>query len=339
LLISGNGLDQAGGNLVAFNTAQWAGDYTAAGVTGIRATLRNLGEADLAIRLLVEGPGGAFHTRAVARLPVGSGWHQVDWPLEPAEADVDAPATLAGVTKLRILHAPTQRGAEPVAGALGVDDITALSGDACLDSGFAGADLALCRAYCDVLGCLQGGPVRACARIAALVERRTGTAPACEFDRDRDGVSDADDNCPNVANGDQTDVDSDGVGDVCDNCPDVPNLDQADEGGAQGVGDACDCPCFGLEDALAIANDPVCDSICVEARPTGLDLTALQCAVDRPDYSAVVESFTDFGGTPLCQFNDPTGTKIVELDLAPSQIEACRANILDASVATGLVCQ
>jgi hypothetical protein len=35
-------------------------------------------------------------------------------------------------------------------------------------------------------------------------------------DQDGDGVCDADDNCPLVANADQTDTDGDGIGDVCD---------------------------------------------------------------------------------------------------------------------------
>jgi hypothetical protein len=37
-------------------------------------------------------------------------------------------------------------------------------------------------------------------------------------DADGDGLADAQDNCPTVANGDQTDSDGDGVGDACDQC-------------------------------------------------------------------------------------------------------------------------
>lgn len=84
-------------------------------------------------------------------------------------------------------------------------------------------------------------------------------------DADADGVANAQDNCPGVANPAQIDEDNDGLGNECDNCPvnanpeqenrcfdmdgdgvtygdncpHIPNLPQADEDG-DGVGDACD---------------------------------------------------------------------------------------------------
>jgi len=62
------------------------------------------------------------------------------------------------------------------------------------------------------------------------------------LDLDNDGISGNDDNCPGVANNDQTDTDGDGKGDACDNCPAISNPDQSDND-MDGVGDACDnCP-------------------------------------------------------------------------------------------------
>ena len=50
------------------------------------------------------------------------------------------------------------------------------------------------------------------------------------------------DNCPEVANSDQTDEDMDGFGDLCDNCWDIYNPNQADQDNDYD-GDACDnCP-------------------------------------------------------------------------------------------------
>ena len=58
-------------------------------------------------------------------------------------------------------------------------------------------------------------------------------------DIDNDGISNAEDNCPNKANPGQVDSDNDGIGDVCDNCPQKANPGQADSDN-DGKGDVCD---------------------------------------------------------------------------------------------------
>jgi hypothetical protein len=80
-------------------------------------------------------------------------------------------------------------------------------------------------------------------------------------DGDKDGVPDADDDCPARADRDQADRDRDGRGDACDNCPEVPNPGQADADG-DATGDACAVP----EGACPMTSG-LCD-----------DATAAQCA-------------------------------------------------------------
>nr|WP_308213590.1 thrombospondin type 3 repeat-containing protein [Solirubrobacter phytolaccae] len=83
-------------------------------------------------------------------------------------------------------------------------------------------------------------------------DNHNGVGNLCEFDTDRDGHFDTEDNCPNAPNPDQSDLDSDRVGDVCDNdddgdytrdgednCPLIPNPDQLDAD-ADGIGAMCD---------------------------------------------------------------------------------------------------
>ncbi len=80
-----------------------------------------------------------------------------------------------------------------------------------------------------------------------------GPAPGSAPDGDRDGVFNAADNCPTIANPDQADADGDAEGgdacdpdddndtvlDAADNCPASANGDQADADG-DGLGDVCD---------------------------------------------------------------------------------------------------
>jgi hypothetical protein len=70
-------------------------------------------------------------------------------------------------------------------------------------------------------------------------------------DGDGDGVGDASDNCPTVANADQHNHDGDAFGDACDYCPHLASaeLPQPDNDGDE-VGDACD-PIDGVAQRIA----------------------------------------------------------------------------------------
>src|SRR5690348_10040171 len=66
--------------------------------------------------------------------------------------------------------------------------------------------------------------------------------PCAGADSDLDGVPDAFDNCPTVANANQADFDADEVGNACDNCVVAGNPGQ-ENADTDALGDACDnCP-------------------------------------------------------------------------------------------------
>ncbi len=88
---------------------------------------------------------------------------------------------------------------------------------------------------------------------------------ACGVHDDSDGIFNADDNCPNVDNADQTNTDDDGLGNACDadddndgtadasdNCPIVANADQANADDDE-LGNACDAD--DDDDGVADADD------------------------------------------------------------------------------------
>jgi hypothetical protein len=87
---------------------------------------------------------------------------------------------------------------------------------------------------------------------AVLLDTDTFTVTGCVVDTDGDGITDASDNCPTVANADQANNDGDSFGDACDpdddndgvldatdNCQFTANVGQADAD-SDGAGDACD---------------------------------------------------------------------------------------------------
>jgi len=91
--------------------------------------------------------------------------------------------------------------------------------------------------------CSNGAPCPSGQQCQAGFCGGPGDAPlppeASPDDVDGDGIVDALDNCPTIANTDQADEDDDAIGDACDVCPPFADPAQADADG-DGVGDLCD---------------------------------------------------------------------------------------------------
>jgi len=133
-------------------------------------------------------------------------------------------------------------------------------------------------------------------------------APAWAIDSDGDGVEDALDNCPNVANPDQLDSDGEKIGDACDNCPGFGNVSQLD-GDGDGAGNGCDNCHF-------------------DANPDQLD-TDLDGMGDVCDDDADADSVLDDGdssgiiGDHLCAHSETAGCDDnCRLEANPDQADA-----------------
>ncbi len=122
-----------GGRMVMFNRAQWTGDYLAAGVTEIEASMINIGGGALSVRIGIErNAGERFVSTTAVSLPSDGQWHRVSFGLSAADLTlVGGAATLeevlANVNEVRILSAaggPTWLG-DVLFGMLGVDNIFA----------------------------------------------------------------------------------------------------------------------------------------------------------------------------------------------------------------------
>jgi hypothetical protein len=135
LLLTSTGSFGAGGRMNGINVSQWAGNFTAAGITAISASVRNFGASELSLRLYFADPaGGPATNQAISTdpilLPSGSGWTSVVFPIAPGDLSAltgTAAAALSGATMVRILHGATASfPPDPITASLGIDDFSAV---------------------------------------------------------------------------------------------------------------------------------------------------------------------------------------------------------------------
>jgi hypothetical protein len=149
---------------------------------------------------------------------------------------------------------------------------------------------------------------------------------ASDFDFDGDGVQNADDNCPTVANLDQLDADSDDLGDACDPCVDGP--ESGDDVDLDGVDDACD-PCTKGpqhdEDGDGVFD--ACDNCPAEDNPdqANADGDDLGDACDLDNTTAqrrlLFDGFADLGASWLSAFRwRATGDAVAPLPVDPTMV-------------------
>jgi hypothetical protein len=128
----GSGTDA---KLIIFNTSQWLGNYSGAGVTDIGMDLANFGTQPLSMRLaFFTSRGVGYAATTPFSLPADSNWHQAFFPLIASDfTAVGSPSISFNdlltnfVGQLRILDSasPAVEG-DPIAATLGVDDIMAV---------------------------------------------------------------------------------------------------------------------------------------------------------------------------------------------------------------------
>lgn len=131
LLVRSTGATGAGGKLVVFNSAQWAGSYLDSAVETIEMDVNNQGASALTLRLIFVGSAGALGSVTPVNVPAGSGWRTVSFPIAAANFSGGSFADVMGnVAELNLVHSPNviiaRSSAPNIAAELGVDNITAV---------------------------------------------------------------------------------------------------------------------------------------------------------------------------------------------------------------------
>lgn len=124
----------AGSRLIAFNTAQWIGDYTTAGVNAIEMDLRSAATntASVQMRIGLRTSGSGYVTTVPFDLPNDGNWHHVTFSVtESAMTAVGAPSPFNTFIstpqgELRLFSASTINfNGDAIAAVVSVDNIRA----------------------------------------------------------------------------------------------------------------------------------------------------------------------------------------------------------------------
>jgi hypothetical protein len=108
----------AGSKWIMFNTnSKWTGDYLSSGVSDISFDVRNLGPANIHIRIAFHGAGGPVASTSSFTFTPDSMWHHISFEIEPASfvavpGTGNVEQTLGSVSEFRILSSviPSDQG-------------------------------------------------------------------------------------------------------------------------------------------------------------------------------------------------------------------------------------
>lgn len=132
MFLTAIGGNSAGSRLTVYNPVQWAGNYTAAGITWITMHFKNETADPLSMRLYIEGAtaGNNAVTNDVVVLSATGPWVFAQFRVDAANLTATsgtAAATLSNVRQLRLMHNPDPTfPPPPIVGTLGVDNIRAV---------------------------------------------------------------------------------------------------------------------------------------------------------------------------------------------------------------------
>jgi len=133
-----------GRGIVAYNEAQWSGNYLVTGINKISLDVQNPNDFDLQLRLGISkgfrpgptGSGATYVTSSSVAVPSDGLWHRIMLSLNAAdlspavtntEGAPNAAAAMSDVAHLRILHNPTPNEFTAAGvGSFRLDNITAV---------------------------------------------------------------------------------------------------------------------------------------------------------------------------------------------------------------------
>lgn len=137
LRVTSDGSPFSGGKMATFNTAQWSGNYLAAGVKVVMVDFRNEGANPLTMRMVVfdQFAGTQWVSTASQLVPADGVWRRYTYVLAESQMTRTVGTetfanTISNANRLMFRHeagAPSSQGTA-IAAQLGIDNIAALAG-------------------------------------------------------------------------------------------------------------------------------------------------------------------------------------------------------------------